>query len=435
MSRHSAPPIGPLPPRRTWIAALLVALALGGCAGGIALDRSFNDYTSVYADITNRQLLLNLARMANTHPPHFLQLGLINSTFQFSATATAQVGGSRTAGRGGVGTGPMQLLQRATTWGATGSGTVAEQPTFAFTPLSGPQFAQGFLGIVSPAVFFSLVEQGEPIDQLIRILVQSIEYTEDPVGATPGKRVTLVNALHPDNPEPWIQFIRLVGIAAELQRRHLVKVAVTHTVTPVPGSPVFDTPPLEQIVKLAEKGLTLVPAPAQPGKYVIATPATTSTLEVLPDARALWAAELSKLPYFQISPPNPLEPAKRQAPSAHPPNLTGVTLKLRSFFEILTWLSREQAAFDALAAKDPRFLADLPPSQRQPILRLTWDTETESVEPPLAAIQYGTQEYAITDTRGSGTWNRDVFTLLSYIQSQVSLDPSKLPVQQLIQIR
>ncbi len=51
---------------------LVVALTLPGCAGSIALNRSFNDYAAVYADLNNRQLLLNLARMANIHPPHFL---------------------------------------------------------------------------------------------------------------------------------------------------------------------------------------------------------------------------------------------------------------------------------------------------------------------------------------------------------------------------
>jgi hypothetical protein len=435
MSRHALPRTiwQRFVHHRTRLAAVGLALGLAGCAGGVALNRSFNDYTAVHADITNRQLLLNLARMANTHPPHFLQLGLINSTFQFGATATAQTGGSRTDGRSAAGA--MQLLQRATTWGATATATVTEQPTFAFTPLSGPQFAQGFLGIVSPTVFFSLLEQGEPIDQLMRILVQSIEYTEETTDRTPGRRVILVNSLTTDNPEPWIQFVRLVGIAAELQRRHLIRVSVTPTSTPVPGSPLFENPPLDHVVKLAEKGLTLVPAPGQPNKFVIAAPATVSALEVLPEAREVWIRELSKQPQFQISPPNPLEPARRQPASPFPPNLGGVTLKLRSFFEMLTWLSREQAAFDALAATDPGFVRDLPPSQQQPVLRLTWDAVKDEVEPPLVAVDYGGQVYAITDTRASATWNRDVFTLLSYIHSQVSLDPSKLPVQQLIQIR
>jgi hypothetical protein len=371
--------------------------------------------------------------MANTHPPHFLQLGLINSTFQFQAVGSAQAGGTRTDGR--VPGGPMALLQRVTTWAASLTGTIAEQPTFAFTPLAGPQFAQGFLSVVSPAVFFSLLEQGEPIDQLLRILVQSIEFTEDVPGRTPGRRITLVNALSADNPEPWIQFVRLAGIAVELQRRHLLRVAVSTSVTPVPGSPLFDTPPLDQVVKLAEKNLTLVPAPGQPGKFVIATPSTASTLEALPEAHEVWARELAKEPYFQISTPNPLEPAKRQPPAPYPPQLSGVTLKLRSFFEVLTWLSREQAAFDTRAAKDPRFVQDLPPSQRRPVLRLTWDPTPPDLEAPIVAIDYGGKVYAITDNPTSGTWNRDVFTLLSYIHSQTSLDPSKLPVQQLIQIR
>jgi hypothetical protein len=119
-------------------------------------------------------------------------------------------------------------------------------------------------------------------------------------------------------------------------------------------------------------------------------------------------------------------------PPAEPPK-SHLTFKLRSFFLVLAWVSAEQPIFDALAAR-AGFLEQLPPSQRQPVLRLRWDAAREGLEPPLVALDYGGQLYAVSDVRGQ-SWNRDVFTLLSYIQSQISLDPKTLPVQQIITVQ
>jgi hypothetical protein len=411
---------------RTAVGVFIVALTVSGCAGGVALNRSFNDYAGVVADLNNRQLLLNLARMANVHPPHFLQLGLINASYQFGATAAGNVGEMRTSGVPPSG-GGLRLLQKALQWGANLGATFGEQPTFTFTPLSGPQFASGFLAPIAGSVFFTLLDQGEHIDQLMRALVQAIEFT-DP---TTGKRVTFVNLPDADNADTFIMFLRFAGMAAELQRHQLIRTETKTSTTPVP-SPPLDLPKLEDMLKLAEKGLTVQPAPGQPGKYVLASSATSTALLVAPDAADVWV-ELSKQPYYRIGPP-----AKPGAPAAPPPTapppFDGFTMKMRSFFEVLSWVAVEQEKFDALAAQ-PGFLENLPPSQRRPVLRLTWDRlKADDLEPPAVALQYGQRVYAITDVRGD-TWNRDVFTLLSYISSQVSVNPKDLPVQQLINVR
>jgi len=69
------------------------------------------------------------------------------------------------------------------------------------------------------------------------------------------------------------------------------------------------------------------------------------------------------------------------------------------------------------------------------LLRLTWEgAKEEDLEPPVVALDYRGRTYAITDVRGQ-TWNREVFTVLSYIESQAALDPKHLPVQQLINVR
>src|SRR5687768_7296254 len=188
------------PRHRMRLTVLALAFSLAGC-GGVALNHSFNDYSDIYANITDRQLLLNLARVSNSHPPHFLQLGLINTTFSFGSSATVNASNTTQDGRNpATGTGLLNLVARIWTWGVGGGGSVSEVPTFSLTPLSGPQFAQGFLASVPAAVFFTLLEQGEPIDQLLRILVQSIEFAH-PEG---DHRVTLINSASLEDPELWV---------------------------------------------------------------------------------------------------------------------------------------------------------------------------------------------------------------------------------------
>jgi hypothetical protein len=403
------------------LTVLALAFSLAGC-GGVALNHSFNDYSDIYANITDRQLLLNLARVANSHPPHFLQLGLINTTYSFGTSGSVNASNTTQDSRNPVtGTGLLNLVARIWTWGLGAGGSVSEQPTFSLTPLSGPQFAQGFLASVPAAVFFTLLEQGEPIDQLLRILVQSIEFAH-PDG---DYRVTLINSPSVDDAELWVQFLRVAAICLELQRRQLLLVA-TVPVPSAPTRPYFEKPTLDQALKALEKGMVLFEA--APGQFALGSVSTATTLKLAPRADAL-IEELARNPQFRVdalAPPRGTSPAPDKRPMT-------MTIRLRSFFAILSQISKEEAVYDVLTAQ-PGFIDRLPPSQRQPVIRLTWDGAHGRMTKPLVQVDYVGRRYAIADRPGE-TWNREVFTLLSYIESQVSLDPKALPVQQLINVR
>lgn len=411
MSRH----------QRVRLAALVFAFSVAGC-GGVALNRTFNDYTDIYAGITNRQLLLNLARVANSHPPHFLQLGLINTTFSFGSTATVNASNTTQESRNPVtGAGLLHLVSKIWTWGLGGGGSVSEQPTFSLTPLAGPQFAQGFLAAVPAHVFFTLLEQGEPVDQLLRILVQSIEFSL-PDG---DRRVTLINAATVQDHELWVEFLRVAAICLVLQQRQLLHVAPV-SVPSAPAPPYFENPTLDQALKAMEKGMVLFEA--SPGKFGLGAVSTATALKIAPGAEEVFK-ELAQHPYFRLdffAPPPGAPPASATKPVT-------MSIRLRSFFAILTQISKEQEVYDVLA-KRPGFLDRLPPTQRQPVIRLTWDGLKEEMTPPLVQVDYVGRTYAIADRPGD-TWNREVFTLLTYIESVVSLDPKSLPVQQLINVR
>ena len=145
----------------------VVVLLLGGCAGP-ALRTSFNDYAGVYAEVSNRQMLLNLARLSNSHPTYFLQMGGINTTYQFVASAGTNTVKARNESFVGA---PIIPILDAISFGANIGGSRNEQPSFNFTPLAGGIFAQAVLVPISPNVLFALYEQGYRVDHLLRTLV------------------------------------------------------------------------------------------------------------------------------------------------------------------------------------------------------------------------------------------------------------------------
>ena len=406
---------------RARIVALALVVGVAGC-GGAALNRSFNDYSAIHAAVVNRQLLLNLAREANSHPPHFLQLGLINTTFQFAASANAAATASTQEGLNTVtGLGPFRLISRLWTWGVTGGVAASEQPTFNLTPLSGPQFSQGFLSVLPVEIFLTLLDQGKPIDRLLRLLAHSIEFTHP----LTGQRVTMVNVPTDGDYDAWVQFLRMAAICRELNQRQLLSAVTTTVQNVVAPGPLFDAPTLDQALRAADKGLTL--QEVAPGKYALSAATTATTLRLEPGGLELFTA-LVQQPQFRLAvPEHPSTPAP-------PPRQGTMTLRLRSFLTVMTLVSNEQRLFETLAAR-PGFLEAIPPTQRQPVLRLTWEgAKEEDLEPPVVALDYRGRTYAITDVRGQ-TWNREVFTVLSYIESQAALDPKHLPVQQLINVR
>lgn len=358
------------------VVVLTLSLTLASCSlGPPALRASFVDYSSAYADTSNRQLLLNLARGANHHPPYFLQLANITTTYQFGSEAT--LGG--TAGKEEV------ESVRGTELGAEVGigGTYGEQPTFDFTPLSGKSFAQVVLSPISQQVFFSLYEQGFPADMLLRAIVLSITF-EFP---TSGRRVVLENIPDLERPERFLDFLRLAAILRQLQLEQAIYIDRDGE-----GNPFF--------------GFTN-------------------------ESDAIIAGLLSR-PEYRFS--NDLGAdlggqgrERRQ-----------VALKMRTFASVLRALSTEYQLFDAVIATEPTALETIPTSQRQPILRFSWNPAIE-LTAPVAVVDYLGQRYEIADpislantTRRN--WNRRVFTLLLGLYSQVSLDPSELPTSNFFRV-
>ena len=108
----------------------------------------------------------------------------------------------------------------------------------------------------------------------------------------------------------------------------------------------------------------------------------------------------------------------------------------------------------AVKGKQVPFSMLVPPIERLPVLRLTWPAE---VKPPVSqsafeARQYGLaviyrgKDYVVADVDPDSvttadyaiqneTWNRDMFRLINELSSQVTVDISKFPLPDILQLR
>jgi hypothetical protein len=367
------------------IAGFICIAIFSGCRGPAAMRSVSLDYSRAYAETSNQQMLLNLARRSNAHPIYFLQMGLINSTFQFGVNGGGNIGQNRTRASGGALAAAAALSDTIATGGNLGV-TVAEQPTFSFTPLSGSSFAAALFNPIDPRVFFNLFNQGYPVDILMRVMVQSISITDGE-----GTR-TFFNILDIERTDNYRNFLTVAALSRELQKKHLLSSS--------PDASGF----------------------------------------VLADGAQQTIIKLRENPAFQFETDGTsFQPAKTNQTQG------AVSFNLRTFEGVLSALATEGQLFDYIVAKDgARFTERTPPSELRPILRIRPDKSPGKSTRPVVEVTYLGEKYVIADkeiddanTRWveSSTWNRDVFNLLNQLYVQISLDPNKLPVQQLIQIR
>lgn len=182
---------------------LIFALApvfLSSCVNP-GLTGSNNRYTDDFASLADRQLLLNLARLANDEPAYFIQLGAFTASYTYGATGGIGSGSSftRNYGKGesatttttdtygsptSTGNGPVTGATVATALPTLPSGTltvaapsvgvsISASPTFSFVPLSGDGVAKALFNPL-PNNVFSLIFSNWHGDIALRTAVQSI---------------------------------------------------------------------------------------------------------------------------------------------------------------------------------------------------------------------------------------------------------------------
>ena len=140
---------------------------LSGCAAR-ALRTDYRSYENSYAESSNRQMLLNLARLSEHHPTYFFKMGQITTNYRYQAT----VGGNGTYSPPGYPAGPGG--------GGTPAALYEKDPGFSFVPVNDDATAQQLLKPMPAELFYVLFQQGWRVDQLMRLMVDHIEYKPDP---------------------------------------------------------------------------------------------------------------------------------------------------------------------------------------------------------------------------------------------------------------
>ena len=155
---------------------LIVSLGSSGC-GPLRVRADFVGYEKSYAETSNREVLLNLARLHQHDPTYFFKLGQISSSYRMAASLTAT--GNLT-----------QISSPPATAIPTGGGTpyaiYENDPSFSFIPVNDDTNAKLLLTPVQEEVFYDLYYQGWRVDQLFRLMVDRIELTlpTDSTGTT-----------------------------------------------------------------------------------------------------------------------------------------------------------------------------------------------------------------------------------------------------------
>ncbi|WP_348263919.1 hypothetical protein P8935_05120 [Telmatobacter sp. DSM 110680] len=145
----------------------LLVVVLSGCAPK-RLRVDFTGFEKAYAETSNREVLLNLARLENRDPTYFFKIGQITSSYKMQASLTGTASYALQSSNVNLG---------AATGGGTPLANYENDPIFTFIPVNDETNAQLLLKPVPPETFYFLYEQGWRVDQLLRLMVDRIELT------------------------------------------------------------------------------------------------------------------------------------------------------------------------------------------------------------------------------------------------------------------
>jgi hypothetical protein len=194
------------------------------------MRNQFRNYNEAYADSVNQQMLLNLARLENGHPAYYLAIGLIDAKYTFSSQTAAGTTGSYTDAKtttqntpivngspSSIASFPGRVLSTVLTsvfgYNLNETVTASSNPEFQFIPINNEIAAKQVLEPISTDVFLQLYQQGYPIDQLLRIMIERIETPR----LQSGEELVLVNSPTCGTPEYYERFLRACAMLRALQ--------------------------------------------------------------------------------------------------------------------------------------------------------------------------------------------------------------------------
>jgi hypothetical protein len=464
------------------IGALL--LGLTGCAAK-RLKVDFTGFEKAYAETSNRDVLLNLARLENRDPTYFFKIGQITSAYRMAASVT---------GTGTYATSTSNPLIGGPAGGGNSIASYENDPIFTFIPVNDETNAQLLLKPVPADTFYILYQQGWRADQLIRLMVDRIELTR--VSAQNCTVETLRNsppAVYPKSddaagsdelrdPEAlssYATFLRINAVVYWLQKHGYLLLRGSYTFVPYDDNSGLDEAPKAQdIVNAAQKDAVwehvgtkwilgrkvfspafslyplhsdktkLVPDIDQIEEEIIHDPA----MRELRQGPALKAILASLAQGFAIEGDSNHQESCNEG-SAYPG--LSAHLVMRSLIGLMAAAAQEQIPFDSLmqanpvvpnsrylapehmAMTPPRFMDAVPAIERMPLLTMTGSPGEQETQ-PVIQVNYRGKNYRIADKLSAEVtenqyWNRDVFRLINQLSSQVTVDISKFPLTEILQ--
>jgi len=429
---------------------------LSGCAAR-ALRTDYKSYENSYAESSNRQMLLNLARLSEHHPTYFFKMGQITTNYRYQAT----INGNGTYSPQGYPAGPGG--------GGTPGALYEKDPGFTFVPVNDDATAQQLLKPMPAEWFYVLFQQGWRVDQLMRLMVDHIEYRPDPKSDVIH---TIRNVASEANLKDYLTFLRISALTYHLQRRGHLIFSADQKFQPVLTSGLTLTgsaaPQAKDIVDAWSKNLVWQQDPNnkdswQLGQFVTLPkfkltpgyqpgdkdhPSNVKAYDIEVDMPEL-ANVLSLGPTLQILDSNGLgfgvlENSETKDSSKSGGGVQGsAQLVMRSLIGMMAAAAQEQKTFGALMeiAKHDNTQDPIPAVEMQPLLTLNWERADEShLTPILTKLEYMGKTYMIADPQSdnplkASSWNRDNFRILTQLGALITVDISRFPPQQILQLR
>jgi len=490
-----------------FLLVVLAFLSLSGCAAR-RMKTDFKDFESAYAETSNREVLLNLARLENHDPTYFFKLGQISTSYRMQASLNAS---------GNYVTQGMTPGGSNVTAGVTPSILYENDPAFTFIPVNDDTNAQLLLKPVPAETLYVLYQQGWRLDQLFRLMVDRIELTSN----DDQRCITETIRNTPEDLGGYVRFLRISAILYVLQKRGYLLLRgegqfIAHdkdSVLPGSAKPQDSTPP-KGLEKPAEPIITAKDFNDAWGKDSVwervkedgedkwrlgresfnpsfllnppfircSDPGAGQRIakddKLCPDLNKIEKDVSEKLDYapelltltleglikgFSIEGTgNPSAKLFCQTTdlSSSPPGrqqIQQIHLVMRSLIGLMAAAAQEQDLlekkkstpvpldFDPLlkAHRDSkRTFAELVPQlERLPLLQLKWNAEDgEPTLPLIAPLNYRGNTYVVADRNvpsfdENQYWNRDMFRLISELSAQVTVDISKFPLPEILQLR
>jgi hypothetical protein len=468
-----------------FISFMLVVLS--GCAVK-RLKTDFVGFERVYADTSNREMLLNLARLQNRDPTYFFKIGGITSAYRMQASLT---------GNGTYAVGNANPLVGGPAGGGTSLASYEHDPIFTFVPVNDETNARLLLKPVPAETFYILYEQGWRADQLFRLMVDRIELTRSSAESCTVETIRNVPPTvyrksdgtadtdylrDPDELSSYVTFLRINAVVYWLQKHGSLLLRGTNTFVPYSSNSGLDdnatnSPKAQDLVNASQKnavwehmgtkwllgekvfspmfslyplhseGTNLIPHLEQIKQQILSDP----EMKELKFGPALDVILASLAHGFAIE-----GSSNHQDKCGSTSGSYGISahLVMRSLLGLMAAAAQEQIPYQTLVQANPlipdsrdtppeqrlknlpRFLDAVPVVERVPLLRLTGAT-TEMETSPIIEVSYRGTTYRIADAKSAeGTdnqyWNRDMFRLINQLTSQVTVDVSKFSLTEIL---